>query len=536
MKNIKDINHYNYRLGKLKDKRLNYDPKWDELSIFCDPRNSYFKVKKSNGDFSQLIPKTDDTVQLHLPLYAAIMNSMLTPQAYTWHQMKFFDTEVQTKFGDFLSNQNELLFSYRYSGQSNFLQAMNESYLSIVVFGHAIMEFTKDRKRKRVNYRTLPIKEFYIDKDYTGRIDTFYRDVEMSYRNLKQMFPGYVPEKFKGRDDVKWLDDTVELVHSIEPSDIKSGDYTSTYIDISGNQIIEQTEMDYCPYLCVRASVFPSSDDPYGFSPCMSILPSIKALNSLQFNFIKQTDQAGQPTLLTNSDIIDATKVAASGTVIEGGIDEEGRPMVQALKTGADYPALDYEIKMLQDKIKQALFINFFQSFSDTQSRSATDAMLKANEKANLIAPAGDRIARELLIPMIELELKLYGDLNMLPTAPDELVKSQLGTEFDIVLDNPLLKGQRMDSANNIMTLAGYMATLGGIQDPTLNKDRAIRTLQNVLNVPKDIVNTPDEINKANEEMANAADASAMVEAAPAMADAVKKLAETKQIMNNGGV
>lgn len=517
--------YFNYRLDKLKAKRVNYEPKWDELAVFCDPRNAYFRVKKTNGDFSQLIPKTDDTAQLYLPLYAAIMNSMLTPQAYVWHQLKFFDDQVQAEYGDWLNKENKMLFRYRYSGASNFMSAINEAYISTVVYGHAILEIKKDRRKKRVSYTCLPVREFYIDKDFAGRINTFYRVVETTYKNLRDLFPDYIPEKFKGRNDFRWLDDTVELVHAVEPSNKKAGDFSSTYIDTSNKHIIEDNEIDHCPYLCVRSSVFPSSDDPYGFSPCMSVLPSIKALNSLQFNFIKQTDMAGQPTLLTNSDIIDATKVSANGSVIEGGIDDEGRPMVQALRTYADYPALDYQIKMLQDKVKQALFINFFSSFSETQSRSATDAMLKANEKANLIAPAGDRVARELLIPMIELELKFYGDMNMLPPAPEGLANQSLYTEFDITLDNPLLKGQRMDSANNIMTLLTYVGQIAGFDQSVIasvNADQTVRTLQDIMNIPTDIVNTPEEVQAIIAEQERVAAQQAALAAAPQIAATMK--------------
>ena len=520
-----DFEYFNYRLERLKSKRTNYEPKWDELAVFCDARNAYFRVKKTNGDLSQLIPKTDDTAQLYLPLYAAIMNSMLSPQAYIWHQLKFFDQQVQDQYGDWLAQENEMLFRLRYSGASNFMSAINEVYISTVVYGHAILEMKKDRQKKRVSYTCLPVREFYIDKDFAGRINTFYRVVETTYKNLRDLFPSYIPAKFKSRKDFKWLDDKVELLHAVEPSLKKEGEFVSVYIDTADRHIIEENVIDHCPYLCVRSSVFPSSDDPYGLSPCMSILPSIKALNSLQFNFIKQTDMAGQPTLLTNSDIVDASKVAASGTVVEGGLDDEGRPMVQALRTYADYPALDYQIKMLQEKVKQALFINFFSSFAETQSRSATDAMLKANEKANLIAPAGDRIARELLIPMIELELKLYGDMNMLPPAPEGLTNPTLFTEFDITLDNPLLKGQRMDSANNIMTLLTYVGQVAAFDQSvvaTINTDKTIRTLQDVMNIPSDIVNSTEETQAIIAEQERVAAQQAAIAAAPQIASTMK--------------
>lgn len=527
----RDIQYYQNRLQILKQKREPYDPKWEELAVFCDPRHAYFKVKRSNGDLSQLIPKMDDTAQLHLPMFAAVLNSLMTPQAYIWHKMKFVNKQTQEQYGSALDFQNQMLFDLRYSAHSNFQAAINEAYMSAGVFGHAILQIVPDLKRKRVSYYALPIKEFYIDKDAFGFVNTFYRKVDMKMRSVMQQFPDYMPEKYKNRDDTKWLDDNIEVLHVVEPSFKKSGKYHSAYIDLSNRAFMEDPqEMAYSQYMCFRSAVFPSSDDPYGFSPCMSVLPSIKALNSLQFNFLKQTDLAGQPTLLTNSDIIDATKVAANGTVIEGGIDDEGNPMVQALRTYGEMPALDYQVQQLQEKIRQALFVNYLASFSPTQSRSATDAMIKANEKANLVAPAGDRIARELLLPLIEAELTIYGDMNMLPAMPAEI--KDFATSFDIVLDSPLLKGQRMDSANSAVTLVQYISQFAAI-DPnaanSVNSDRLIRYLQDVMNVPVSVMNTPDEVNKINEAKAQAADMQAMMQNAAGVGSAIKDITEAGQ-------
>lgn len=528
----RDIPYYLNRLQILRQKREPYDSKWDELAVFCDPRNAYFRVKRSNGDLSQLIPKMDDTAQLHLPMYAAVLNSMMTPQAYLWHKMRFIDDGVQAQYGGLLGKQNEMLFNLRYSASSNFQSAINEAYISSAVFGHGIIQIVPDLKRKRVNYYALPVKEFYIDKDAFGFVNTFYRKVDMKMRHVLQQFPGYMPEKYKDREDTKWLDDNIEVIHAVEPSFKSSTKYHSAYIDATNKQLMEEpAEMGYCTYMCFRSAVFPSSDDPYGFSPCMSVLPSIKALNSLQFNFLKQTDLAGQPTLLTNSDIIDATKVSANGTVVEGGIDDEGRPMVQALRTYGEMPALDYQIQQYQEKIRQALFVNYLATFSPTQSRSATDAMIKANEKANLVAPAGDRIARELLLPLIEAELYIYGDMNILPRMPAEL--KDLRTQYDIILDSPLLKGQRMDSVNSAITLIQYISQFAAI-DPnaanSVNPDRLIRYLQDAMNVPVSVMNSQEEVEAINEAKARAQDMQILAGNAAGIGSAIKDITEADAI------
>ena len=535
MQKTRDINYYIARNGMLESARENYLPKWDEIACFCDPRNFYFRVKRANGNLSQLIPKLDDTAQSMLPIYAAVLNSMLTPQAYIWHKLQFFDPEMQEKYGSQLDVENQFIYNRRYSAYSNFSSAMNECYMSGGAFGHAIMELVPDYKHKCISYQALPIREFCIDKDAYGFVNTFYRKVEYTMRNLLTIFPEYMPEKYRDRQDLKWLDERITLLHAVEPSFEESGKYHSAYIDLTNKEIIEETELKYQCYLCFRSAVFPSSSDSYGLSPCMSVLPSIKALNSLQFNFLKQTDLVGQPTLLTNSDVIDARKVTASGSVIEGGIDDEGRPMVQALKAYGDLPSMDYLIGKYQDSIATVLLAKYMALMSDTQSRSATDAMIKSNERANLVAPSGDRISREFLLPMIETELAIYGEMNILPPMPKEL--KDLDTSFDIILDNPMLKGQRMDSVNSAVNMVGTMAQFAQLDPNIANSvdlSKLLSYIQTNMNVPASIMRTPEEVDALNEATAQQQQMMAMVQAAPQVGKAAKDLASAEQITNGG--
>ena len=403
------ISYYQDRSQRLELKRTNYINVWSELAILADPRNAYFRTTRPNGDLSQLIPKTDDTFQLLLPTHAAMMHSLLTPMAYRWHNFTFFSPELQQKYGYILDQTSEFLHSKRYSARSGFVGAMSECYISMAVYGHCIMELTEDLRTRSVFYKALPIKEFCIDKDANGFINTFYRKVQMTYRNLRTLFPDYTPDKYAGADTPKWLDETMELLCVVEPSLTTSGSYDNVWIDNTNRKILEKKVTKKCRYICSRSNVFPSSDDPYGFSPAMEVMPSMKALNSLSYNILKLGDNATRLDFLTGEDVVNPGNFAGNGNIIEGGINDEGRPMVQRLQY-PDMPSADYVQKSYQERIKTALFVNFFMTLNETQSRSATDSMLKANEKAQMVAPTGDRIARELLIPMIEVKsaLELY--------------------------------------------------------------------------------------------------------------------------------
>lgn len=530
------VGYYKRRLEDLKKKRTNYDSQWEEIALLCDPRNAYFNTKRNPGDNSNTIAKVDDTFQTCLPMFASIVTSILCPQVYKWHSLKFRNKALQANFGGFLEAQNDVLFSYRYRTDSGFVSAINECWMSTATYGHCILYVTPDRVKKKLNYQCLPVREFYIDKDAGGLINTEYRKVEFTYRNLRQIFPNYVPKCAEHDDSGKWLDTVMELLVAVEPSQEESKKYDVVYVDLKDGEIIEKKKMPMNPFVCGRNMVYPSSDDPYGFSQAMMVMPSIKALNALRFNEIKITDLMARQTFLAGDDVVNPQQVM-SGGIIQGGIDQDGRPMVAQLQyQGTVYP-LDKEIEKYQQTIKDVLYVSMYLTYHQTQSRSATDAMLKANERTSLLAPIADRLAREVIAPMMELEMYYLDKMGLLPQAPEELAEAMrngVDTDFDIVFDNPILKSQKSDSAMGIQQLVQFVAQMaqmdGGESFDYLNKEEAIRALQDILNVPADVLNTTDDVMAIKQQRAQQQALTTTIGAMPDIAGAVKDFATAENL------
>lgn len=524
----KFISRYETRYSDLASMQTNYLRLYDELAVLGDPRNAYFRVQRSPGDLSQLTPKTDDTLQSCLPLHAAVMNSLLTPAAYLWHSMAFSDASLQAQYGNRLAYQNMFLYKKRYSSLSNFTCAINTVYMNNALYGWYVMELSKDIAHKQVTYRALPIREFVIDQNERGFVDTFYRKVNFKYRQLRQLFPDYVPkcaqDAMSSDYPYAYLDKTMQLLHVVEPSLEKANKFDSIYIDMTERRIIKKTVEPYCKYIAGRSSTFSNSNDPYGFSQVMSVLPSTKNLNAVSFDLVKATHHASRYDLVTGDDIVNPKNYPDVTSIINGGIDSEGRPQVAVLNQ-RDMPTLDYMIQGWQKRIKDALFVDMFASLQETQSRSATDAMLKANERANIIAPIGDRFARELLQPMLELELKMYAEMRVLPDFPAETV----GQPFDIVLDNPMFRGQRLDSANAILNLGQTMAQVQAL-DTEFNLERTGRYLAESYNVPLTVFNTAEEKAQIIQERQQQQEMQMLAENAGSIGSGLKAAAEAQNM------
>ena len=136
------ISQYDTRYSNLQTLQVNYLPIYDQLAVLCDPRNAYFRVQRTPGNLSQLVAKTDDTAQAMLPIHAAVMNSLLTPAAYLWHQLRFADEDAQAQYGAQLAKQNDFLYKKRYSAESNFVCAINTIYMNNAVYGWYVLEMS----------------------------------------------------------------------------------------------------------------------------------------------------------------------------------------------------------------------------------------------------------------------------------------------------------------------------------------------------------------------------------------------------------
>lgn len=529
MQEQQEVARYEKRWTALDSMQTNYRPLYQELAVLCDPKNAYFQVKRSPGDLSHLVAKTDDTAQTYLPIHAAVMNSLLTPAAYIWHSMRFLDTEAQETYGQQLDIQNKFLYNKRYSAASNFVCAINTLYMNNAVYGWYVLEMTKDLAHKQVCYRALPVTEFVIDQNERGFVDTFYRKVEMTYRRLRQIFPEYVPKAAKDApsdNPYQWLDRAVVLMHVVEPSLTESGKFDSVYIDMNDRAIIAKTVEKHSKYIAGRAATFSNTNDPYGFSPMMSVMPSVKNLNAISFDLVKAAHHASRFDIVAGDDIVNPKNYPDVTSIINGGFDSEGHMQVGVLSQ-RDMPTLDYMVNGWRQRIKDVLFVEMFSILQETQSRSATDAMLKANERANIIAPMGDRFSRELLLPMIELELQYYAEMHELPEFPEEAK----GEVFDIVLDNPMLRGQRLDSANAVANMA---ASLGQVQqlETEFNMDETKAYLAQAFNIPQSLFNTPEQKQAIVEAQQQNAQMQMLMENANNIGSGVKNLMEANNVSN----
>ena len=518
-----------------------WEEHWREIAERVLPRQNWFNVTNKTEGEKKTEKVFDATAGLALERFAAAMESMLTPRTQQWHKLKSRDPELKDnqEVNQYLDEVTQILFQVRYSPRSNFASQAHENYMSLGAFGSGAI-FVDDEPGIRIRYKSIHLSEIYFSENYSGQIDKVHRKFELTVRQAAQRW-GWekLPEKMRTLGE-KNPEQKFEFLHCVKPNeDMKRGrrdyrgmPYVSYYIALDGRQILSEGGYQTFPYAVSRYVTAPR--EVYGRSPAMTVLPDIKMLNEMSKTVIRAAHKIVDPPLLLQEDGVLQAFNTRPGALNYGGVDDQGRQVVQPLQTGA---RVDIGMDMMEQRrkvINDAFLITLFQILVESPSMTATEAMLRAQEKGALLAPTMGRQQSEMLGPLIERELDILARAGMLPAMPD-ILREREG-EVDIEYVSPLNRAQRAEEGVAIMRTLESVTPLAQI-DPSVmmifKPEEIARELSEINGVPSKILRSPEEVEAMKAEQQQAMQAQQLLQAAPVMANAAKTLAETQQLAGN---
>ena len=308
--------------------------------------------------------------------------------------------------------------------------------------------------------------------------------------------------------------------------------FASYYLSLEGNQMLSRGGFKTFPYAISRYVTGPK--EVYGRSPAMTVLPDIKMINEMSKTVIRAAHKIVDPPLLLQEDGVLQAFNARPGALNYGGVDDQGRQTVVPLQTGA---RVDIGMEMMEQRrrvINDAFLITLFQILVEAPNMTATEAMLRAQEKGALLAPTMGRQQSEMLGPLIERELDILARAGVLPPMPEALM--QVDGEIEIEYVSPLNRAQRAEEGVAIMRTLEAVAPLAQIDPGVMDifrPDEIARELAEINGVPAKILRSKEEVAMIKEEQAQAAEAQQLLAAAPVAASTAKTLAETQALAGN---
>ena len=529
-----EINHYVRRLKKLEDERKRgWETHWRDLARHFLPRRARFLDsgdETNNGDPRNFLE--DSMGIMALRILANGMQSGLTSPARPWFSLTLQDKELAESAAAKMWLQDTYDKMVALFAQSNFYDQVHILYSELACFGTGCVVIEADQKTI-MRCRTLTVGEYALDAGEDGRVDTLYRRIRLTPRQVVQAWPDTCPGNIRNmaeQDSGQWL----TILHAVEPNaDTMPGSakgkerpWRSVYLVLEGgnHDVLEDSGYYEFPALCPRWVV--TGSDIYGASPAMDALPDCRQLQDLTCDGRESLEmEVSPPMLVAQSSIVgklDLSPKAVNYTHSQNAGQEVVRPLIQ---TRANLQALAAEKQALKDQIQRHFHNDLFLMISEAnKNMTATEVAERNGEKLLMLGPVLDRLRAELFQPLIERVYGIMDRAGLVAFPPPELAGQPVKVEFISILAQAQ-KQAGLAAVDQLVSRTGQLAKMAGNPAPLdkLNLDAIVDTYADLLGTPPNLILADDELEaKRGERMQQQAQLQ-MLAAAQQGADAAQK-------------
>lgn len=514
------VEQLNLSLNSMIAQRSPYDTVWQKVAVFLSDRNNMFTGSPTaNNSYMALYRDhrdIDNTARKAIQIFGSGMLSGVTPPSDQWFTLRVADTsggQELRKWKPVASwlESVEKIFAQDFIAKNFYTQQVS-SYKHIGLFGMQAM-YVGFHPEVGTYYRDIPIDEIYITNDYAGRVNTVFRDMQISYQQAIELFglenlSPTVQEQTRTKDfDVTKPMRVVHAVYKKSPGyeNILGGNklpYVSFYFEPEENHLIEEKGFESLPYIVTRA--YSDGRSPYSISPGTVALADVLMVNQLKTLML----QAGQlsvapPMLMPDQGLVGRMNYQPSALITYR---KDGTTSVddfKPLQLAGEFK-LGYQLmEAAQNDINQAFFVDLFLMIHNRVSQgtsgatgtpTATEIQQLATEKSFLLAPILINQQQEnfnrLFERMMELMSKQPGKL---PPAPEELRNAEL----DIHYVSPLVRAQQSVQTKNILeSLNDMMQIAQGFPEviDLVDSDRIMRRLMENRGMPQSCVLEEEEV------------------------------------------
>lgn len=523
------------RQDEFEHERSDYERVWEQVSEFCDPDGPDLWSNRGRNTRSNQADRQerrgsrvyDNTINSAANRLAAGLESLIIPQSEKWHGLSTAaiddeETDEEKEWGEGL---RDFLFGLRYAANSNFVPAAQACLRNVVRYGPAYLYAEEGFGGALIRYASIPVVEAYIARNRWGVVDTFHRKYERTARQAAQMF-GYnsLPAKIRVLvDDPAKCDEKITLVQCVKPRDERRmyrTDLGMDYLDaafasyhvVEGEEeVVAERNFRSFPVSCFNWRRY--EGDTYGISPTIEALTTVREINAVRRTGLRALQQVTDPATASRASL-DFVPVLNPGQNYPGLVDDNGRPLIVPINTGQN-PQWAFEYAGSRaEEIRDMLFVNLFQVLVQNPEMTATEALIRQEEKGALLGPSGSIIqsgfASNLDRELDILEAKgLYeGDSRFSP--PASLAGKAIRPTFTSPLDILRKAAESRDTDMVVMAAAQFAEAS---QDPSImdniDGDEYLRIKKDASRAPQRLLRRREEVESIREGRRNAQQAQA---------------------------
>lgn len=543
------------RKTELEAELNSFIPHYRDITDHLSPRAAKFlvdeKLSKGKKANDRII---NETATNCLEILKSGMHAGMTSPARPWFRFTLDDLDlmewepVKQWLYD-VEARMRLVFA-----KSNIYNAFPLVYGSLGAYGTAAMAILED-PRTVIRAYNFPVGSFMLSLDDTLRVDTMYRKVPMTVKQIVMMFGEYdrktgaakwdnISSHIKTLWDRAKYGDSIEVVHAIEPNvdrdhtklNAKHKPIRSIYYEQAGtdDKLLRESGFDEFPVMAPRWDVF-SDDDVYGYSPGMLALGSTKQLQLMERRDDEAIEKKVRPPMLGDASLKTQRTSILPGdiTYIDNLAAQQHAGFRPVYQVEPHTLELNAKIQRIEQRIREIFHTDLMLMFaqSDRAEITAEEVRERHQEKLLVLGPVLERQNPELYNPCIDRTFPIMMRRGMFPPPPKELEGKDIRVEYTSIM----AQAQKLIGTAGVERVVGFVGSLAAATGDMsvwdkVDLDQTVDEYSSMHGVPPKMVRSDDKVAQMRGRRAQAAQAQKMVEMAQPLAQAAtaaKTLSDT---------
>lgn len=433
------------------------------------------------------------------------MISLKTPETAYWH-----DDKLDALFGEEQTYEEDVamekLRNYQFKVRSNpmsgFWPAHRSAVKSMCGFGDGWM-YIKELHGKGpglpYEYSYLPLIECYPGVAPNGQPNRMFRAFRWSAEQIVREFRAEnVSAKVRQYcEDPKLKHERFLVLHGVMPRDesdsygklgTKGAAYGSYYSLPDEKHLIGEGGFYEFPF--TRYAWSNSGQRPFSEGPVAYAIGEIKSLQEMAKNELLASATMMRPPIATYGR--NFTKLNwNAGATNPGLINGDGKPLFQPMNTGVRPDFAQAVMEARRNSLREMLYLNLWQIILQDKNDTATGALIRAQEKGEMLGPVGISL-NEGLSMMVDREISVLGRKRAFERgSPLELPDSANGRNVAPAFTSPLDRLRRMGELVGMQRLAEFAGILAGGDPQRMQSIAARFDDDDMLDNARDILGAP---------------------------------------------
>ncbi len=543
------IKRFNAIAESLKELRRPHDGHFKRLAEnFLPQRARFLKSKNDKSRESENDKIINPRPSFALETMQNGMHTGITSPARPWFKLAPYDPDLEDNVlvkEHFESAEREMKKLLSRSGLYSVLHTL---WGDLGLYGHDCAIIEDDFKTGLYGQALVP-GEYWIAANSRGMIDTLYREIRMTIKQIVDKFvykndstskPDWsvVSGGVKNLWDQDKISEKIFVRHLIMPRvdrdtrrlDAKNKPIMSVYWEEEkSDKLLGDFGYDINPILASRWDV--RGTDTYGTSPAMKTLPAARSLQLKAQDLAEAMKRFNRPPVnvpieLRNSGFSimpEAVNFMADPT----------RGAVPAFQVNVPVEQLANDIMQTEQKINEGMYANLFMMIANLDRRQITAREIdeRSDEKLLGLGPVLERQQREKLRPLLNRAYQRVIDLGYVKPLPEEF--DNLPTDIDYI--STLAQAMKAVATGSIERLFGFAGNLAAV-DPNvmdnIDTDIAVKKYADMIGVPDSILRPTDEIGELRQQRAQQAQQAEALEQAKQVTDTVGVGAQAAKVLS----